>query len=560
MPVRIMCTISFSADDEPDRGYGKDGFEDHYKRVNNSYGGGDSQDYLDRCSQVDDCNDEEDNISEVDDLATFCGGCSLHGANHVFVENKKFGIRQGLWALVFTMALSAFLFQVADRIMYYLQYDRITLLDEMVANNMTFPAVTLCNYNFVRKSQMSYSDLIFMGPLLGFEEGMAPGFPLAPEPDRQPGSRFSLDEFYNRTRHRMEEMLLECNFKGIECGAENFREIFTRYGKCYTFNSGQDGRPLMVTMKGGMGNGLELMLDIQQDEYLPVWGETDETSFEAGIKVQIHTQDEPPFIDQLGFGVAPGFQTFVSCQEQRLTYLPPPWGDCKATPMDSDFFSTYSITACRIDCETRYLVENCNCRMVHMPGDAPYCTPEQYKECADPALDFLVERDNDYCVCETPCNMTRYGKEMSFVKIPSKASAKYLAKKFNKTEQYIADNILVLDIYFEALNYETIEQKKAYELAGLLGDIGGQMGLFIGASILTILELFDYLYEVLKYKLCRCVKKKHKGRNNNDRGAVLSLDDVKRHAPCENLRTPSTYPGNMLPHHPGQANFEDFTC
>jgi len=51
--------------------------------------------------------------------------------------------------------------------------------------------------------------------------------------------------------------------------------------------------------------------------------------------------------------------------------------------------------------------------------------------------DFLVERDNDYCVCETPCNMTRYGKEMSFVKIPSKASAKYLAKKYNKTEQYI---------------------------------------------------------------------------------------------------------------------------
>uniref|UniRef100_A0A4W6CHB2 Acid-sensing ion channel 1 n=1 Tax=Lates calcarifer TaxID=8187 RepID=A0A4W6CHB2_LATCA len=534
MPVRIMCTISFSADDEPGRGCGKDGFDDHYKR--------------------------EDDDGGVDDLATFFSGCSLHGANHVFVEDKKFGIRQGLWAVIFTMALSAFLFQVVDRVIYYLQYDYITMLDEKLAKNMTFPAVTICNYNFVRKSQMSYSDLIFMGPLLGFEEGMAPGFPLAPEPDRPPGSRFSLDEFYTRTRHRIDEMLLECNFRGLECGPEDFMEIFTRYGKCYTFNSGQDGRPLMVTMKGGMGNGLELMLDIQQDEYLPVWGETDETSFEAGIKVQIHTQDEPPFIDQLGFGVAPGFQTFVSCQEQRLTYLPPPWGDCKATPMDSDFFSTYSITACRIDCETRYLVENCNCRMVHMPGDAPYCTPEQYKECADPALDFLVERDNDYCVCETPCNMTRYGKEMSFVKIPSKASAKYLAKKFNKTEQYIADNILVLDIYFEALNYETIEQKKAYELAGLLGDIGGQMGLFIGASILTILELFDYLYEVIKFKLCRCAKKKHKGRNNNDRGAVLSLDDVKRHAPCENLRTPSTYPGNMLPHHPGQGNFEDFTC
>lgn len=51
--------------------------------------------------------------------------------------------------------------------------------------------------------------------------------------------------------------------------------------------------------------------------------------------------------------------------------------------------------------------------------------------------DFLVERDNDFCVCETPCNMTRYSKELSFVKIPSKASAKYLAKKYNKSEQYI---------------------------------------------------------------------------------------------------------------------------
>lgn len=28
----------------------------------------------------------------------------------------------------------------------------------------------------------------------------------------------------------------------------------------------------------------------------------------------------------------------------------------------------------------------------------------------------------------------------------------------------------MLDIFFEALNYETIEQKKAYELAGLLGE------------------------------------------------------------------------------------------
>lgn len=31
---------------------------------------------------------------------------------------------------------------------------------------------------------------------------------------------------------------------------------------------------------------------------------------------------------------------------------------------------------------------------------------------------------------------------------------------------------------------------------GSTGDIGGQMGLFIGASLLTILEILDYLCEV----------------------------------------------------------------
>ncbi|KAG7253021.1 hypothetical protein CRUP_029844 [Coryphaenoides rupestris] len=103
--------------------------------------------------------------------------------------------------------------------------------------------------------------------------------------------------------------------------------------------------------------------------------------------------------------------------------------------------------------------------------------------------------ESSSCMCRTPCNMTRYNKELSMVKIPSKTSARYLEKRFNKSETYITDNILVLDVFFEALNYETIEQKKAYEVAGLLGDIGGQMGLFIGASILTILELFDYAYE-----------------------------------------------------------------
>uniref|UniRef100_G1R292 Acid sensing ion channel subunit 2 n=1 Tax=Nomascus leucogenys TaxID=61853 RepID=G1R292_NOMLE len=269
------------------------------------------------------------------------------------------------------------------------------------------------------------------------------------------------------------------------------------------FNSGEDGKPLLTTVKGGTGNGLEIMLDIQQDEYL---------------------QSEPPFIQELGFGVAPGFQTFVATQEQRLTYLPPPWGECRSSEMGLDFFPVYSITACRIDCETRYIVENCNCRMVHMPGDAPFCTPEQHKECAEPALGLLAEKDSNYCLCRTPCNLTRYNKELSMVKIPSKTSAKYLEKKFNKSEKYISENILVLDIFFEALNYETIEQKKAYEVAALLGKSG--MGIFWGA--VDVRETQAYLLGLIKEKLLDLLGKEEDEGSHDEN--VSTCDTMPNHS------------------------------
>ncbi|KAM9673199.1 acid-sensing ion channel 1 isoform 1-T1 [Trichechus inunguis] len=569
---------------------------------------------------------EEEEVGGVQPVSiqAFASSSTLHGLAHIF-SYERLSLKRALWALCFLGSLAVLLCVCTERVQYYFHYHHVTKLDEVAASQLTFPAVTLCNLNEFRFSQVSKNDLYHAGELLALLNNRyeIPDTQMADEKQLEilqdkanfrsfKPKPFNMREFYDRAGHDIRDMLLSCHFRGEVCSTEDFKVVFTRYGKCYTFNSGRDGRPRLKTMKGGTGNGLEIMLDIQQDEYLPVWGETDETSFEAGIKVQIHSQDEPPFIDQLGFGVAPGFQTFVACQEQRLIYLPPPWGTCKAVTMDSDFFDSYSITACRIDCETRYLVENCNCRMVHMPGDAPYCTPEQYKECADPALDFLVEKDQEYCVCEMPCNLTRYGKELSMVKIPSKASAKYLAKKFNKSEQYIGENILVLDIFFEVLNYETIEQKKAYEIAGLLGellmapvpfpchghglsphhpkqgahlchtslspqcsdptdlpaapvgDIGGQMGLFIGASILTVLELFDYAYEVIKHKLCRRGKcQKDAKRSSADKGVALSLDDVKRHNPCESLRghpAGMTYAANILPHHPARGTFEDFTC
>ncbi|XP_055990787.1 acid-sensing ion channel 3 [Sorex fumeus] len=456
---------------------------------------------------------EEARRRRASDIRVFASSCTLHGLAHVFGPGSATP-RRALWAGAVLLALGAFLFQVVGRVRYYGEFHHKTALDERESHRLTFPAVTLCNVNALRRSRLTPNDLHWAGPaLLGLHAAhhaaflRALGRPPAP-PGFMPSPTFDVGRLYARAGHALEDMLLDCRFRGRPCGPENFTAIFTRMGQCYTFNSGTNGAELLTTPQSGAGNGLEVMLDVQQDEYLPVWKDTEETPFEVGIRVQIHSQEEPPVIDQLGFGAAPGYQTFVSCQQQQLNFLPPPWGDCSSAPLNPDLEQDppdapspspgpsppYSLTGCRLACEARYVARKCGCRMMHMPGSAPVCSPQQYKDCANPALDAMLRKDA--CACPNPCAVTRYAKELSMVRIPSRAAARYLARKFNRSEAYIAENVLVLDIFFEALNYETVEQMKAYEVSELLGDIGGQMGLFIGASLLTILEILDYLCEV----------------------------------------------------------------
>ena len=55
------------------------------------------------------------------------------------------------------------------------------------------------------------------------------------------------------------------------------------------------------------------------------------------------------------------------------------------------------------------------------------------------------------------------------------------------------NNFIHLDIFYQELSYEEIEQNIAFEFLSLLSEIGGFLGLLLGASILTVCELIDYL-------------------------------------------------------------------
>ena len=52
---------------------------------------------------------------------------------------------------------------------------------------------------------------------------------------------------------------------------------------------------------------------------------------------------------------------------------------------------------------------------------------------------------------------------------------------------------MAVDIFYEELSYEEIEQNVAFEFLSLLSEIGGFLGLLLGASVLTVFELVDFV-------------------------------------------------------------------
>ena len=89
--------------------------------------------------------------------------------------------------------------------------------------------------------------------------------------------------------------------------------------------------------------------------------------------------------------------------------------------------------------------------MPSLPSEnMPFCTPDSYTKCADDALDELVQKDNSVCVCKTPCEVIRYSKQISLLKLPSDSSVDYLSAKFKKTPEYIKDSmILIIRLYID---------------------------------------------------------------------------------------------------------------
>ncbi|KAH9518436.1 Amiloride-sensitive sodium channel subunit beta [Bulinus truncatus] len=334
------------------------------------------------------------------------------------------------------------------------------------------------------------------------------------------------EETVEKYGHRKNDFIASCKFNNRFCSPENFTFFHNhKYGNCYTFNHYSQNET-KTTKRTGPIYGLVLELFIDQREYVA------NLAPEAGARVVLHKRGTMPFPEDEGINVMPGTSTSIGIKQVVYNRLEPPHGVCGDSLLTTDYYAKYKGTtptklSCLKSCFQDLILERCNCVVpyYYIQDNVTVCdmNATETETCVNKLSRVLPQRyqqcDN---ICPLPCKETRYEASTSQALWPSNAyevRSKYRVPNFllqrllqtNALYMQIHDSkdeFIKLQIYFQDLIYQEIDQQKGYESMNLIGDLGGQLGLWLGLSAITIGEFCSFLCSICRSlpAVCRSSK------------------------------------------------------
>ncbi|XP_072017105.1 acid-sensing ion channel 1A-like [Amphiura filiformis] len=211
---------------------------------------------------------------------------------------------------------------------------------------------------------------------------------------------------------------------------------------------------------------------------------------QAGLKILVHDQADPPLMDSLGSAVPPGYYAFMAIRKEEFLNLEPPWGKCDRSKK-LQYYNKYTISGCFTECRLTHILNECHCRPYSYPGNAEVCTPLEMTDCVKGVIDKFKAGSLGTCSCPVSCNYTEYSTWISYGAVPNLSVVKE-TDWFNRSAEYTRMNNVIVDIYYKEMNFESYTENKAVTVAGLISDIGGNLGLFLGGSVITVSEVLAY--------------------------------------------------------------------
>ena len=307
-----------------------------------------------------------------------------------------------MWLVMTIACICAVGYQIYERVSFFGSWPVNVNVEINYNKTLKFPAVTICNQNSFKATKAAEFGLY------GLIEDVFSKSAVSPLEDirRNNASNITIEDIFVKLGHDKHDLIVRCRWKNTECGPEDFIVVLTDHGLCYTFSPNSSE---MVISAPGIDSGLQLMLNIEQYEYMN--GPHDS----AGVKVLLHDREHTPLVASLGQAVSTGFSAFASINLLTIEYQRPPYGDCGNKPLNHTML--YTAEECFLDCMTAVVTEKCGCRDIYMNtngSDGPaICNLFQYFNCVKGAKDEFYGMFEHRCKCPVSCVVTIFDPTFS---------------------------------------------------------------------------------------------------------------------------------------------------
>lgn len=386
-----------------------------------------------------------------------------------FVLSSKSKIRRVIWLTIILVCIIISLYLVRNSFSKLLNPPTSTSITNDPNLSLEFPAVTICNLNaFSAEIVTSYG----IAPENIFNTNYDPGNQLPYE-----GNDPVLAQL---VKNSSEDFILRCRFGDKPCDniAEDFKFSFSDLFACYTYNSGQGGKPIQKVNGTGASEGLIVLVDINLDDYSAT------ANVDAGIKILLHPQDEPPHPERFGVAASPGMNMYISFKKQ--VYDDQTMRSCSPNSQHKWMYLSeevsYSYASCLKESLINTSISECGCVM-----STDYLSSDDYPLCTYTKFGCYVGNlVNPPEPCKPACKHTTF-------EVTSATHTNLIYPSDNASNNYVAVNI-----YYETLNVQTQTTVSSYGIEEFFAEIGGQLGLFIGVSVITFFEFVIFVLDELK--------------------------------------------------------------
>ena len=279
-----------------------------------------------------------------------------------------------------------------------------------------------------------------------------------------------------------------------------------------------------------------------------------------GARVVLHSPDTLPHATADGYDIPSGFSVTIGVKARENVRIPPPHGNCTEIVANASY--KYSLIYCQNLCIQKEIMDQCKCVDNRIPladnnvRNLPYClelptilsrcrfdedmamdtnkdaNPTQCNESASEFSERLVCRKSVYesmtiknpdamenCHCFPPCSDVMYDASYSLSMLPenSKEQAAFYAivdafldklhphqkKKLPKVRtgtnlDKVKSLVSRLNVHIADSNIIKTTESPDYDLIRLVSDIGGQLGLWIGISVITLVEVSQLCADVIR--------------------------------------------------------------